>query len=108
MNKDSAANGHQTAPADETRKTRRRVRRLKPLAQNPAAQPEPNESADVLLRPSASCPSCGARPALRVTRRLAQAVAQLEPDDRVGSYQCQRRGCGAVYDLSASAYANAA
>jgi hypothetical protein len=29
-------------------------------------------------------------------------------EERVGTYQCQRRGCGAVYDLTAGAYLQAA
>lgn len=78
------------------RPVRRLVRR--PAAALPA--PEPPQ----LLRPAASCPRCGARPAMRVTRDMVRAVTGQPDDARMGTYQCQRRGCGAVYDLLAGAY----
>ena len=56
-----------------------------------------------LLRPDAACPRCGARPAMRVTRALVRALRDQAADTRVATYQCQRRGCGAVYDLLAGA-----
>lgn len=56
-----------------------------------------------LLRPAATCPRCGARPALRITPLLVAAVAGQPAGARVATYQCQRRGCGAVYDLTAQA-----
>ena len=60
-----------------------------------------------LLRPAASCPRCGARPAMRVTEAMVRAVKRHDTATRMGTYQCQRRGCGAVYDLLASAYLRA-
>ncbi|HYW07232.1 MAG TPA: hypothetical protein VE913_09765 [Longimicrobium sp.] len=60
-----------------------------------------------LMRVSASCPRCGARPAMRVTRAMVRALADAPADTRVGTYQCQRRGCGAIYDLLAGAYLRA-
>jgi hypothetical protein len=60
-----------------------------------------------LLRPQVSCPRCGSRPALRITEPLARAAADEPAARRMGTYQCQRRGCGAVYDLSADAFRQA-
>lgn len=82
---------------------RRRVVARPPL---PAASPHP--APDQLLRPAATCPRCGARPAMRVTSAMVTALHGHPPDERVGTYQCQRRGCGAVYDLTAGAYLRAA
>jgi hypothetical protein len=55
----------------------------------------------VLLRPAASCPGCGSRPALRVTHPLRAAARERPPEERLATYQCQRRGCGQVYPLVA-------
>ncbi|CAN5761879.1 MAG: hypothetical protein M3418_11365 [Gemmatimonadota bacterium] len=60
-----------------------------------------------LLRLAVSCPECGARPALRITEAAAQAVAEEPPEKRLGTYQCHRRRCGRVYDLTAAAYQTA-
>jgi hypothetical protein len=60
-----------------------------------------------LLRPAASCPRCGARPALRVTGAMVRALRGHDAATRIGTYQCQRRGCGAIYDLCAGAYLRA-
>jgi hypothetical protein len=60
-----------------------------------------------LLRPAAACPRCGARPAMRVTAAMVRALNGQETGVRVGTYQCQRRGCGAIYDLNAGAYLRA-
>ena len=57
-----------------------------------------------LLRVAASCPQCGQRPALRVTADAVEAALAQPPDARMGTYQCQRRGCGTIYDLTARAY----
>lgn len=65
-------------------------------------------ASDVLLRLAAKCPLCGARPAMRVAPWIVQALRARPATDRVGTYQCQRRGCGAVYDLTADAYQRAA
>ena len=89
----------------------RRVRRLRPLtAEVPrvaAPAPAPADEDGRLLRPAASCPRCGARPALRVTQAMVRALDGQAATVRVGTYQCQRRGCGAIYDLSAGAYLRA-
>ena len=61
----------------------------------------------LLLRVSAMCPHCTTRPALRVTPMLVKALSSMRVDARVGTYQCQRRGCGAQYDLTAEAFQNA-
>jgi hypothetical protein len=46
---------------------------------------------------------------MRLTRELADLVgAYVPPDVRVATYQCQRRGCGAVYEIHASAFLGAA
>ena len=55
-----------------------------------------------LLRVAASCPRCGARPALRVAEETARTLYTGSPGARIGTYQCQRRGCGTIYDLFAS------
>ena len=60
-----------------------------------------------LLRLAASCPGCGARPALRVTDDAVRAVAGHPPEERLGTYQCHRRRCETVYDLTAGAYQQA-
>jgi hypothetical protein len=60
-----------------------------------------------LLRPSASCPRCGSRPALRATAALRDAVGGRPMAERLATYQCQRRGCGAVYPLNAGHIADA-
>jgi hypothetical protein len=87
----------------------RRVRRLAP-GPMPAAAAAPPERVDAegrLLRPAAACPRCGARPAMRVTQVLVHALDGQPSGARVGTYQCQRRGCGAIYDLSVAAYQRA-
>ena len=90
----------EAAPA---RPTRRVLRRPVQHAPQPAPPAEPR-----LLRPAAACPRCGARPAMRVTDAMVTAFTGHPADERVGTYQCQRRGCGAVYDLTADAYLRAA
>ena len=67
---------------------------------SPGAATESGE----LLRPAATCPRCGSRPALRLTEPLVAAVAGQPATRRMATYQCQRRGCGAVYDLAAEAF----
>lgn len=59
------------------------------------------------MRLAASCPRCGARPALRITADARRDAAAHAPGERLGTYQCQHRRCGAIYDLSAAAYQNA-
>lgn len=54
-----------------------------------------------LVRLTVSCPRCGSRPALRITEALAHA-ARDHAGARIGTYQCQRRGCGAIYDLTSA------
>ena len=61
-----------------------------------------------LLRLAVSCPRCGSRPAVRVTAAVVQAVARHSPEARMGTYQCQRRRCGAIFDLPARAFQQAA
>jgi hypothetical protein len=80
-----------------------RLRRPAPHPPAPAA-----DGADRrLLRVAASCPRCASRPALRVTPAAVRALDGTDPAIRVGTYQCQRRGCGALYDLSAEAFQKA-
>ena len=61
-----------------------------------------------LLRLAVSCPRCGSRPAVRVTPAVVQAMARQAPETRMGTYQCQRRRCGAIFDLPARAFQQAA
>ena len=56
-----------------------------------------------LRTPLVSCPGCGSRPALRITEALIELLRESPPERRVGSYKCQRRGCGTIYDLTAAA-----
>ena len=60
-----------------------------------------------LLRLAASCPRCGSRPAVRVTDAAVAAMAAAPADARLGTYQCQRRRCGAIFDLTARAFQQA-
>lgn len=60
-----------------------------------------------LLRLAASCPRCGSRPAVRVAEEVVQALASHAPDARLATYQCQRRRCGAIFDLPARAFQQA-
>jgi len=95
---------------DAPRRVRRVTRRARQADSPPCAPAAPTqapEPEEPLLRVATACPRCGARPALRTTPSLATAVAQMSPAERVGTYQCQRRGCGAVYDLTARAFQDA-
>lgn len=65
------------------------------------------EESPRLLRLAASCPRCGSRPAVRVTGEVAQALAHHAPEARLATYQCQRRRCGAIFDLTARAFQQA-
>jgi hypothetical protein len=60
-----------------------------------------------LLRLAASCPRCGSRPAVRVAPEVVQALAAHAPQARLATYQCQRRRCGAIFDLTARAFQDA-
>ncbi|HEU0301936.1 MAG TPA: hypothetical protein VFR37_20950 [Longimicrobium sp.] len=60
-----------------------------------------------LLRLAASCPRCGSRPAVRFTPEVVQALAHHPPHARLATYQCQRRRCGAIFDLTARAFQQA-
>ncbi|HEU4556715.1 MAG TPA: hypothetical protein VFS20_02660 [Longimicrobium sp.] len=44
---------------------------------------------------------------MRVTAAMVRALNGQAAGVRVGTYQCQRRGCGAIYDLNAGAYLRA-
>jgi hypothetical protein len=60
-----------------------------------------------LLRLAASCPRCGSRPAVRVSPEVVQALAAHDAGARLATYQCQRRRCGAIFDLVARAFQQA-
>jgi len=60
-----------------------------------------------LLRLAASCPRCGSRPAMRVAPEVVQALAAHPSGARLATYQCQRRRCGAIFDLTARAFQQA-
>ena len=91
-------------PASPEHPVRRVVRRpAAAVPPVPQAAPDP----ELLLRPAAACPRCGARPAMRITAAMVHALRDRPADERVATYQCQRRGCGAVYDLTAGAYLRA-
>lgn len=94
------------APVSDVIELRPRRRVVVRRPSTPLPEPEPDP--DLLLRPAAVCPRCGARPAMRVTGAMVHALCGHADDERVGTYQCQRRGCGAIYDLTAGAYLRAA
>jgi hypothetical protein len=58
---------------------------------------------DRLYAAMAGCPRCGTRPALRLSGWVVQKVAGEPSERKVGSYKCQRRNCGIIYDLTAGA-----
>lgn len=60
-----------------------------------------------LLRLMAVCPTCGTRPALRITAEMVLDAQHHPPDRPLSTYQCHRRGCGRVYPLTARAYQQA-
>jgi hypothetical protein len=84
-----------------------RLRRPAPRPAAPVAPPAADGADRRLLRVAASCPRCSSRPALRVTPAVVRALDGTDPAIRVGTYQCQRRGCGSLYDLSAEAFQKA-
>ena len=84
-----------------------RIRRLAPRPVPPVLPPAAERDERRLLRVAASCPRCASRPALRVTTAVMQALSATDPATRVATYQCQRRGCGALYDLNAEAFQKA-
>ncbi len=66
-------------------------------------QEEDGTARERMRAPAVSCPRCGSRPALRISALLIDGV-RGEPGTReVGSYKCQRRGCGYIYRITASA-----
>lgn len=67
-----------------------------------AREEEPPEAQ--LLRLASNCPRCGSRPALRITGEVARLLTDEAQGARLGTYQCQRRGCGAIYDLVAGEF----
>lgn len=60
-----------------------------------------------LLRVAASCPRCGTRPALRVAEPVVRAADGRAPQERLATYQCQRKHCGMIFDLTAGAFQHA-
>ena len=58
--------------------------------------------------PVSGCPRCGTRPALRVEGWVVARLDGEPADRRVGSYKCQRRNCGMIYDITAGALRGAA
>jgi hypothetical protein len=77
------------------------------MATQPVPAPPDDPLAGRLLRLSASCPRCGSRPAVRVSAEVVHALAAHAPDARLATYQCQRRRCGAIFDLVARAFQQA-
>ena len=60
-----------------------------------------------LAVPALVCPRCGARPALRISEAAIRMAGGQPPGRRIGTYKCQRRGCGAIYDVTAAAFQQA-
>lgn len=69
-----------------------------------SAAPDGESPQAQLLRLASNCPRCGSRPALRITGEVAKLLADEAQGARLGTYQCQRRGCGAIYDLVAGEF----
>jgi hypothetical protein len=65
---------------------------------------EEEPSGAQLLRLASNCPRCGCRPALRISREVARLLTDEAHGALLGTYQCQRRGCGAIYDLVAGEF----
>jgi hypothetical protein len=53
--------------------------------------------------PAVTCPRCGSRPALRLSEALVEAFPDESGSREIGSYKCQRRGCGYIYRITAAA-----
>lgn len=76
-----------------------------PGARVPRGATREEEPSEVqLLRLASNCPRCGSRPALRITGEVARILTDEAQGTRLGTYQCQRRGCGAIYDLVAGEF----
>jgi hypothetical protein len=69
----------------------------------PPDDPRTSAPEGPLLRLRATCPRCGAPPAVRITGAVREALAASEPERRIATVQCQRRGCATVYDVTAAA-----
>lgn len=65
---------------------------------------EEEPSGAQLLRLASNCPRCGCRPALRISGEVARILTDEAQGTLLGTYQCQRRGCGAIYDLVAGEF----
>lgn len=81
-----------------------RTRPPAPWDPESAAAGDGEQSGAQLLRLASNCPRCGSRPALRITAGVARLLADEAQGARLGTYQCQRRGCGAIYDLVAGEF----
>jgi len=77
------------------------------ISSQPIPPPPENPVAGRLLRLAASCPRCGSRPAVRISGEVVQALAAHPAGARLATYQCQRRRCGAIFDLTARAFQQA-
>jgi hypothetical protein len=93
---------HDCRPDGRPRTRRRIVRR--PAPPPAIAPPAQAETVPRLLHLKAECPRCLAHPAMRVTPAMVAALAATAPTEELATYQCQRRGCGCVYPLTADAY----
>jgi len=72
-----------------------------------AGRPPEGDRARRLLRPASTCPRCGSRPALRVSEAAVRLADGAAPQERLVTYQCQRRGCGTIYDVTAAGFQKA-
>jgi hypothetical protein len=77
------------------------------MSTQPVPAPPEDPVPGRLLRLAASCPRCGSRPAVRVAPEVVHALAAHAPQARLATYQCQRRRCGAIFDLTARAFQDA-
>lgn len=78
-----------------------------PVAASAAEPPERRRRPGRLFRLAVSCPRCGSRPALRVTEDAVRDALRHPPDQPLSTYQCHRRGCGTIYEVTAAAYRDA-
>ena len=70
----------------------------------PTGPPPARQERKPLLRLAVSCPRCGARPAVRITHALVEKLNAEPAGMHLATYQCHRRKCGHVYDITAAAY----
>lgn len=70
--------------------------------------PRPFLQGEDLLRLAVRCPSCGAKPRLRMPATERLRWEHEDPVRVVITYQCHVRSCGTLYQILAAAFQEAA